>query len=338
MEQKERITVAIPIYRVEAYLPKCVESVRQQTYPDLEILLIDDGSDDTCPQLCDQYAKEDARIRVIHQKNRGRSGARNTALEKAQGAYLLFVDGDDWIDSDCVETLYREAVREGADLVVGRYREIYKDGRIDHGTSARLVMTGQEPLEFYVRGKGDFQNVNSVCVKLYRRDLVQGIRFEEGKYYEDILFVTQCYAASRKCVYLDRSLYNYNIGTPTSITFSGVNELTFRDEIPAFYEKERFLKSLGREDLAGTYAFFRYDRLLTYYRDCKAQHTAEAEAYAKRIKAQICSDRKQIRMLCKMGEGSRFSRLGLKLFLVSAPLYGAYMGCMKKLAERKAQA
>ncbi len=333
--QTALITVMVPVYNVEAYLEKCIESIRNQTYTRLEILLIDDGSTDSCPAICDAAAGKDARIRVVHQKNKGRSGARNTALQEATGEYLLFVDGDDWIDRDCVEMLYKEASDYKAQLVVGRYRAVYADRQEDQSTGERLVLTGGEPLEFYVRGRNDYQNVNSVCVKLYEKELVSDIRFEEGRYYEDILFVTQVYAKCRKCVYLDRAFYNYNIATPSSITFAGVNELTFRDEIPAFYEKERFLVSMGREDLAAAYAFFRYERLLTYYRDCFGAGGKQDREYARRIRKQVQNDRKQVYLLCRKGEGKFLSRTGLKIFLRSGTLYRAYYGLLKWIGERK---
>ena len=329
------ITVAVPVYHVETYLSKCIESILGQTYSKLEILLIDDGSDDGCPAICDAYAEKDARIRVIHQQNKGRSGARNTGLKEAKGEYLLFVDGDDWIDDNCVETLYQEAITHNVQLVVGRYREIYEDKVIDGSTGEKLILKGQEPLEFYVRGHKAYQNVNSVCVKLYAKSLVEGIEFVEGKYYEDIMFVTQVYAKCNSCVYLDEAFYNYNIGTASSITFTGVNELTFRDEIPCFYEKEQFLQEKGRLDLARTYAFFRYERLLTYYRDCFVCKTKENKAYAKRIRNIICGDRKQITDLCHDGEGSFWERLGIRIFLVNGTLYRGYFGLMKWYGERK---
>lgn len=336
MEKKAAlITVVVPVYRVEKYLAKCIESILEQAYTDLEILLVDDGSDDGCPAICDAYAAKDKRIRVIHQQNKGRSGARNTGLREAKGDYLLFVDGDDWIDADCVEKLYQKAVTHNAQLVVGRYREIYEDKIIDASTGGVLVLNDREPLEFYVRGYKTYQNVNSVCVKLYARELMDGIQFAEGKYYEDIMFVTQIYAKCRNCVYLDQAFYNYNIGTPSSITFAGVNELTFRDEIPCFYEKEKFLQEQGRPDLARTYAFFRYERLLTYYRDCKACKTEEGNAYAKRIRRVISGDEKQILDLCRSGEGSRWSRLGIRIFLINGEVYRWYYNLLEWYGERK---
>ncbi len=335
MDKQELITVMVPVYNVQGYLPQCIESIINQTYSNLEILLIDDGSTDECPKICDKFALEDERIRVVHRQNGGRSVARNTALEQAKGEYLLFVDGDDWIDSDCVEVLYSHIKKENAQLALGRYRSVYTDKIVDGSTNELMVLRGEEPLEFYVRGKGAYQNTNSVCVKLYSRELLLDIRFEEGKYFEDVMFVTRVFSKCTSCVYLDTALYNYNIATPTSITFAGVTDLTFRDEIPCFYEKEEFLKQRGREDLAATYAFFRYERLLTYYRDSYYADTKKSKGYAKRIRKIIKNDRAKIHDLCKAGEGVKWSRMALKIFLLSSTMYRLYFQLMRWYGERK---
>lgn len=315
------ISVIIPVYNVGRYLEKCIASVCNQSYKEIEIVIIDDGSTDNCPTICDEAASRDNRIRVIHQKNGGRSVARNRGIEESQGEYLLFADGDDWIDDKCVQTLY-EALKEAkASLAVARYRLIYKDKIIDESTGEALVLDGEEPLEFCVKGHKGYQNANSVCVKLYAKELLKGIRFVEGRYFEDIMFVTKVYHACRRCVYLDHAFYNYNIGTETSITFSGVNELTFRDEIPTFEEKEIFLTKAGREDLAKEYSFFKYQKLITYYRDCWQCRQKE---YKKRIKNLIGAQKNRIQALCREHYGTRLERVELKLFLFSAGLYMVY--------------
>lgn len=325
----QTVSIIIPIYNVENYLRKCIESVIYQTYTNIEIILVDDGSQDACPQICDEYEKKDARIRVIHQNNGGRSRARNVGIRNATGEYLMFVDGDDWIDNNCIEELYKLAISESAQLIVGRYRQVFSDSVQDGSTGEMLVLQGQEPLEFYVRGYANYQNANSVCVKLYKRELVEGIYFEEGKYFEDVMFVTKIYAKCTKCIYYDQALYNYNIATPTSITFAGVNELTFRDEIPCFNEKEQFLLSLGRKDLSDTYSFFKNQRLLSYYIDCYVAGTKENIQFAKRIRRIIKSEQNKIHNLCKKREGVMLERLGISMFLYSGWLYRCFFSMIK---------
>ena len=120
----ERISVIVPVYNGEKYLPICMKSLLEQTYRDLEILLVDDGSKDGSGALCDAYAAKDPRVRVIHQENQGVSGARNTGLDHATGAYVTFVDGDDYVEADYLERLHRNLVSHGVDFSCCSYTEI----------------------------------------------------------------------------------------------------------------------------------------------------------------------------------------------------------------------
>lgn len=311
--ENELISVVVPVYNIEKYLDKCIKSILNQTYVNLEIILVNDGSTDNSGRICDKYAESDKRICVLHQKNGGRSAARNVGMDRASGGYLMFVDGDDWIDDNCIEEAYK-AFENETEMVVFRERNVYTDRIDDKGTDEYMKFIGKEPLEFYVKGYKGFQISNSVCGKLYRTDFIKNIRFEEGRYYEDIMFTTKVYAACRNCIYLDRAYYNYNIATDSSITYAGVNELTFRDEIPIFYEKEVFLKDIGRDDLAERYSFFRYQRLTLYYEECIRKNES---AYAKRIAGIIKNDKLIIKGIVKKEYVARYYRIYLKLFLMS---------------------
>lgn len=326
------ISVIIPIYNVEKYLKKCIDSICEQTYTNMEILLVDDGSTDDCPQICDEAAQHDSRVRVIHQKNGGRSVARNRGIEESTGKYIMFVDGDDWIDADCLQKSYEALVEYQAQMVVFRGRNIYVNTVEDESTEEKLLLTGAQPLEFYVNGKDGFQNSNTVWGKLYVSELLKDIRFVENKYYEDLMFITKAYATCTRCIYLNQAYYNYNIATDTSITFLGVNELTFRDEIPIFEEKEELLRGLGREDLAQRYAYFKYQRLLTYYRECM---DAGEKGYAKRLAMLIRKDKRKIKCLIKKEYASKYYRLYFKIFLFCPSLSYLYETLTSKLFARK---
>ena len=123
------VSIIVPIYKVEPYLDQCVQSIVDQTYANLEIILVDDGSPDNCPAMCDAWAEKDSRIRVIHKANGGVSSARNAGLDMATGSYIAFVDADDWLEPAAVEILLEQAVSTGADIVVGNYYFDYVDGR-----------------------------------------------------------------------------------------------------------------------------------------------------------------------------------------------------------------
>ena len=125
---KELISVVLPIYNVENYLDRCINSIVHQTYDNLEIILIDDGSPDSCPQKCDEWAKKDNRIKVIHKKNAGLGMARNTGIENASGEYLCFCDSDDYIDLETINKAYEVAKKNNADIVTFGINEVSSDG------------------------------------------------------------------------------------------------------------------------------------------------------------------------------------------------------------------
>ena len=112
----ELVSIIVPVYKVEQYLSRCVDSILQQSYSNLEIILVDDGSPDSCGMICDEYQKKDSRVQVIHKSNGGLSDARNYGIEAAQGKYLAFVDSDDWLDFDMIDILYRVLTSQGADI------------------------------------------------------------------------------------------------------------------------------------------------------------------------------------------------------------------------------
>lgn len=123
--QAPLITVVVPIYKVEEYLDECVQSILNQTYHNLEIFLVDDGSPDRCGEMCDTYAEKDSRVKVIHQKNRGLSGARNSAIDIATGEYITFVDSDDYLKEDMIETLYQEVLQYNAEIATAAYESFF---------------------------------------------------------------------------------------------------------------------------------------------------------------------------------------------------------------------
>lgn len=179
------ISVIVPVYNIIPYLPRCVESLRKQTYRNLEILLIDDGSTDDTPALCDRLAEEDTRIRVFHKENGGPSSARNFGLEQAKGEYVGFVDSDDYVDADMYEGLYRAIAGTGMPVAqVGR-DEIDKDGNIlpniCEPVAQAQVIPAQNFLKELLMHRGDC----SFCTKLLQKDLFAEEKFPIGALNED---------------------------------------------------------------------------------------------------------------------------------------------------------
>ena len=265
---QELISVVVAVYNIEAYVERCVRSLMAQTYGRLEILLVDDGSTDGSGAICDALAKEDVRIRVIHKENGGLSDARNAGVEAASGSLIAFADGDDWAEPGMYADLYACMRDFDAPVAVCRYRQIYLKETVDGSTRKAAVLEGSEALEQFIAENDEIPIRNAAWNKLYRRTLMGELRFPKGKLYEDIVYTTKLLARADRLVYLDRAEYNYVCEREGSIMGKGLGERIFTDQIPAYREKEAFLRSIGREDLAWQHRYFFYKRLLLYYNRC----------------------------------------------------------------------
>lgn len=204
---KNLITVVVPIYNVEKYIHRCIDSIINQTYKDLEIILIDDDSPDNCPKICDEYVKKDDRIRVIHKKNGGLSDARNTGIKNAHGKYITFIDSDDWIPKDSIRILYEYLLKNDADIASGFLKEtyIYEDD-VDYTNLICTSYDKKAALEclFYLHNFS-----NSASGKLYKTQLFNDIRYPKGKLYEDLGTTYKIFAKANKCISIDKIVYYY---------------------------------------------------------------------------------------------------------------------------------
>ena len=258
--QQELISVIIPVYKVEPYLEKCVESVLAQTYEDLEIILVDDGSPDSCPVMCDAISARDSRVRVIHQKNGGLSAARNAGLDTAGGAYIGFVDSDDYIAPDMYEKLYAAMKETGADLAVCDVV------RVDEGAGpvqemAPLPRETLSPDQVHCRiAEGEWRYVTA-WNRLYRRELFESLRFRVGKLHEDEFLVPDLLARCAAVAVIPEALYFY-VQRQNSIMGMGMT-LRSLDGTEAYMERYEFYRSQGKKPLAATALRRAYVRLWT---------------------------------------------------------------------------
>lgn len=216
------ISVIVPVYKVEKYLDRCIESIVNQTYPDFELILVDDGSPDGSPILCDKWAEKDSRVHVIHKKNGGASSARNAGLKIAKGNWIAFADSDDWLDRTALKTLYDLANQYNVPMAIGGMRVVqkYTDASIVMKQNAK-VLSNADLMSRFFRLNGE-PDTHSVCGAIIRRDILEDYSFIEGRMNED---VETCYYLARKCeaaVYTDAPLYNYfkNIEGVTNSGFS----------------------------------------------------------------------------------------------------------------------
>lgn len=201
------ISVIVPVYNVRDYLEKCLLSICVQTYSNLEIILIDDGSSDGSGELCDLYAQRDKRIKVIHQVNAGQSAARNRGLDIAQGEFLGFVDSDDWIESDMYDFLYRLLEENAADVsICSHYIETEAKTRVRYSTGRLTCFSCEEAMRALVKDK---RVRNYMWDKLYRRQLFDGIYFPENRVFEDIAVSYHVFYKAHRVVMQDCPKYHY---------------------------------------------------------------------------------------------------------------------------------
>ena len=215
MKDSELISVIIPVYNVENYLKRCVDSVRQQTYTNLEIILVNDGSTDNSRKICEEYTKIDSRIKVVNKKNGGLSDARNAGIDIAQGKYLCFVDSDDWIAINCLEILKNNLIVTNADISVGqltsvkRYEEFYASS-----TGKITTYINEKAVEEYL-----YQRISpSACGKLYKREIFTKLRYPKGKLFEDVEVTYLAIKAAERIVSIRTNIYAYFRRTGSIVT------------------------------------------------------------------------------------------------------------------------
>ena len=225
MSRKMLLSVIIPVYKVEAYLARCVDSILGQTHEDLEVILVDDGSRDASGSICDAYAQQDPRVRVIHKENGGLSSARNAGLETATGEYITFVDSDDWIEADAYAHLLSLIEKYQVQLVCGGNYDV--NGETGVKTlglcpEKEEVLTAEEFLRRMFMWQG-FDS--SACDKIYHRSLLETFRYPEGKVCEDVAVTYKIVLEARRAALSDRPFYNY-YHRAGSITISTAEEIT----------------------------------------------------------------------------------------------------------------
>lgn len=221
---QELISVIIPVYNVEKYLDRCLESVLNQTYKNLEIILVDDGSTDNSGNMCDEYVKKDQRVVVIHKKNGGASTARNVGLDCAQGQYIGFVDSDDWIKLDMYEYLYNLLHAYDADISMCLFTRKQKDMQSKICSEKVDILEHSDLDKFFYRLNGE-ASLYGVYNRLYKRKTISGIRFMENKITEDVLYTYQVYKEAKRLVVSNLVKYYYFMNE------SGVtrSQLCFKD-------------------------------------------------------------------------------------------------------------
>ena len=306
------ISVIVPVYNVEKYLERCVKSIVAQTYKDLEILLIDDGSTDKSGKMCDDFQQTDSRIKAFHKQNGGLSDARNYGIEHSAGEFISFVDSDDYIDEKMLETLHRLITENDADLAVCSAMDVFEGKEVTQVKEIKeFNLNKVESYKYMLRGDG----IPSACNKLYKRQTVGNVRFPVGKLYEDGFFTPQILKRVEKTAVTSKPMYYY-FRRADSITTKPFRKGDL-DVIEAYDKCVKQVKELCPEALP--YAEFRYrnayfnvlDKMLMRD-DCKEiPEYKQVVKYLKKHMAQIVKDP-------GFGKMRRIAAVALKF---SVPLY-----------------
>lgn len=287
------ISVIVPVYNVEKYLRECVDSLLQQTYKNLEIILVDDGSLDECGAICDEYEGKDSRVKVIHKENGGLSDARNTGLALARGAWIAFVDSDDWVEARYIEELYELCKKTNTRMSICKARKVFEDGTCEIGRTKKVdARKGAVVSKYYIlQGYDGFYGTswNRLCA----RELYDGIEFPTGRIHEDegttYKLVDQCSVIS----VIDKVLYHYR-ARKGSITNDKRNDRNL-DILYLMREKCDFFEDKHEKDLGKIanieYLFGILEKRNVFPRGSKERKYLDAlyrkrKWYAKRIKTE----------------------------------------------------
>lgn len=313
METKQKtVSVIVPVYNTEKQLPRCIGSLRNQTYKELEILLIDDGSGDGSLKLCEKAAGEDKRIKVIRKENGGVSSARNEGLSQAGGELIMFVDSDDWIEPDMIERMVRAEKEFRVPLVICDYERTQEKRRQETLTKAG-VLSSKEILWKYLEEDEEIRIPHSVWGKLFRRELIGTKRFPLIKRTEELLFSTGIFCEAKSCAYLPERFYHYCDERTDSLMHEADASHTVKQEIPLLLSQIQMIEEAGfKEEAQLSWVCFG-KRLLYFYlafRDKRLMQEARAVTqYAGR-------NRKKILKALSGGFVKKSDRLRIGLFTI----------------------
>ena len=252
------ISVIVPVYKVEKYIRKCVDSILSQTFRDYELFLVDDGSPDNCGKICDEYAAKDDRIIVIHKENGGLSDARNVAIDKAKGEYLTFIDSDDYVAENHLESLYKAIVDTESDIAVANitsFSDSKSDEKFYQPVTRKKLLTDNEVFNTIYQP--------CACAKLYKRRIFESVRYPVGRLYEDVFVYHDVLAQAKHLVLTGENTYFYMLRYDSIMHQE--YKLAFTDIIDAIELRVKKLEELGLQDLADDNRVFIYSRVAVAY-------------------------------------------------------------------------
>lgn len=230
------ISIIIPLYNASSYLHHSLDTLLSQSFQDIEIILVDDGSTDESPAICDEYARKDGRIKVFHEAHSGVAHSRQIGLEEAQGDFILYVDADDVVETDMITDMYQKAINEDADMVICDYRELTHDGEL-YRKQEPSILTGVVVLNEILCGK----LYGALWNKMMRREWLMKTKAsfpQELTMREDLIFLSQCLPYAQKIAYIAKAYYGYERRNTSALTSYYLNES------PSYYNQESLWVSL----------------------------------------------------------------------------------------------
>lgn len=248
-----QISVIVPVYNVEKYIDRCIQSILGQTYSDFELILVDDGSPDNAPAMCDEWATKDSRIRVIHKENGGLSSARNAGIQAATGEHLIFIDSDDVIHPDCLRILMTCIQNTGAEIAMGRFTRFHEETVAEDcflpWNGECVTRNNLETLDCFFEDPENLPSLVSACGTLWHRRLFDDFTFPVGRLFEDEFTTYKLYHKSTKVAFADAVLYYY-FDNSNGITRNLTIEKRF-DEYDAQWERLEYFGERNLKELQG---------------------------------------------------------------------------------------
>ena len=291
MNESYKVSVVIPIYNVQDYLNDCIKSIVNQTYQHLEIILVDDGSPDSCPMICDDWKNKDDRIVVIHKENGGLSDARNAGLRNATGEYVLYVDSDDYLEYDAIEWLVSCAIRHNADIVACTCKKTNNENIPSLLTNRLVVGTGIEMLEFAFENEIWF-----AWGKLIKTNIAKSCPFAKGLIYEDVENTPKSFLMANKVVFSLDGRYNYRIRTDSIM---GGNKTVPQKDIAKVIDMDcKFILTASISEIDKQKMYKQLFKQLTYnYNLAVKSNLKIADEVCKQIEKQIIMEKVQVYLI-----------------------------------------
>lgn len=315
------ISVIVPVYKVEPYLRKCVDSILGQTFRDFELILVDDGSPDGCPEICDKYAEKDSRVKVIHKENGGLSSARNAGLDVAKGEYIAFVDSDDWINPEMLEIMQNRMQQHHADVAICGVESVYEDdGKIVHHPLTDAVLSRDDMVDklatqawYYI----------IACNKLYCKKIFEELRYPEGYIHEDAAIIHRIIGLCKCVVTVEQPFYNYR-QTGNSIMRSELN-IRRTDNLSSLADRICYSYDRKWHDVfsvtAERYVHTFFDYYFRFFR------SEENEKYFRRMDESL---KKALPYILKSGRVSLRHKIYLSVIRLNPKIYSVLKRLLKK--------